>query len=395
MTFLAYPETEQQKKILALTSDLADTFAERAAKHDWEGSFPYENFADLHKAGYLTLTVPRELGGWGAPLVDVMLAQERLAQGDASTALITSMHLSHVARFAEVLAGQSSDFFTPICQAIVQDGALVNVAATEPGTGSPSRGGRPQTTARRQPDGSWRISGRKTFTTGSPVLHFFIVSCAIEDESGLEAITAPKGSFVVVRGTPGMHVKETWNTVGMRESGSHDLLLEDVQVGPEAYVEAYVPSDTMGQARQSAWSFLTVVVYLGIAQGARNFAVQFAKNRRPSSLNQPISTIPHIQEKVAKMDLALLQSKAVLYSVAEQYTADSNSVQPAQFAAAKYLVTNHAAEVTDLAMRLVGGASLSLNFPVQRYYRDVRAGFNHPPMDDVTLSMLAKQAFEL
>jgi alkylation response protein AidB-like acyl-CoA dehydrogenase len=226
-------------------------------------------------------------------------------------------------------------------------------------------------------------------------LHFFIVSCAIEDESGLEPITAPKGSFLIVRDTPGMRVDETWSTVGMRESGSHDLLLDDVHVGPDAYVEAQVPSDTVSQARQSAWSFLTVSVYLGIAQGARDFAVQFARHRRPNSLNQSIASIPHIQDKVAKMELALLQSKAVLYGVAEQYSADPESVQPAQFGAAKYLVTNHAVEITDLAMRLVGGAGLSLSLPVQRYYRDVRAGFNHPPQDDATISMLAKQALEL
>ncbi len=395
MTFLAYPETEQQKKIVALTGELADTFAERAKKHDWEGSFPYENFADLHRAGYLTLTVPRELGGWGAPLIDVMLAQQRLAQGDASTALVTSMHLSHVARFGESEPGRSSEFFTQVCRSVVQDGALLNVAATEPATGSPSRGGRPQTTARRQMDGSWRISGRKTFTTGSPVLQLFIVSCAIEDESGLELIEATKGSFLILRGTPGLHVEETWNSLGMRESGSNDLILEDVHVGPEAYVEAQVPADTISQARQSAWSFLTVAVYLGIAQAARDFAVQFAKNRRPNSLNQPIATIPHIQEKVAKMDLALIQSKALLYGVAEQYSADPASVLAAQFGAAKYVVTNHAVTVVDLAMRLVGGASLSLNFPLQRYYRDVRAGFNHPPQDDATIGMLAKQAFDL
>jgi alkylation response protein AidB-like acyl-CoA dehydrogenase len=181
----------------------------------------------------------------------------------------------------------------------------------------------------------------------------------------------------------------------MRESGSHDLILEEVHVGPEAYIEAQVPADTIGQTRQTAWSFLTVAVYLGIAQAARDFAVHFAKNRRPNSLAHSIANLPHIQDKVAKMDLALLQSKAVLYSVAEQYSTDSTSVQLAQFGAAKYLVTNHAATITDLAMRLVGGASLSLSLPLQRYYRDVRAGFNHPPQDDAAITMLAKQALDL
>ncbi|HTK10599.1 MAG TPA: acyl-CoA dehydrogenase, partial [Ktedonobacteraceae bacterium] len=309
-------------------------------------------------------------------------------------ALVMSMHHAHIARFAQATQGKYSDFFTRICQAVVQDGAIINTAATEPATGSPSRGGLPQTTATRQPDGSWRITGRKTFTTGSPVLHFFVVSCAIEDESGLEPLEAKKGSFLVLRDTPGLRVQETWNSLAMRQSGSHDLILEDVQVGPEAYVEAQITFDASMQMRQTAWSFVTVAVYMGIAQAARDFAVKFARNRRPNSINQSIATIPHIQEKVAKMDLALLQSKAVLYSVVEQYMADPTSVPAAQFGAAKYLATNHALEITELAMRLVGGASLSLNLPLQRYYRDVRAGFNHPPQDDVTISMLAKLALE-
>src|SRR5258708_26928668 len=127
--------------------------------------------------------------------------------------------------------------------------------------------------------------------------------------------------------------------------------------------------------------------------GARNEEVRFAKSRRPNSLNQPISILPHIQEKVAKMDLALMQSEAVLFGLAEQCLRDPASIPASRFAAAKYLATNHAVEVTDLAMRLVGGAALSLSLPLQRYYRDVRAGFNNPPQDDTTLALLSQEAF--
>jgi alkylation response protein AidB-like acyl-CoA dehydrogenase len=97
---------------------------------------------------------------------------------------------------------------------------------------------------------------------------------------------------------------------------------------------------------------------------------------------------------VAKMDLALLQSQALLFGLAELFPKDPASIPTSYFAATKYLVTNHAVEVVDLAMRLVGGASLSLNRPLQRYYRDVRAGLHHPPMDDATLKLLSKHAFE-
>ena len=134
-------------------------------------------------------------------------------------------------------------------------------------------------------------------------------------------------------------------------------------------------------------------VYLGIARGARNAAIRFAKNRQPNSLNQPISSLPHIQDKVAKMDLALLQSETVLIDAAMQALLTAGKMPVALLSTAKYLATNHSAEITDLAMRLVGGAALSLNLPVQRFYRDIRAGFSNPPMDDVTLALLSKQAF--
>lgn len=396
MIFSVYPATESQKRIVALAGELADTFAKRANEHEWAGTFPYENYRDLHEAGYLKLTIPRELGGAGANVLEVALAQARLAQGCPSTALITTMHLTHLVRLGAGTQGSGERaLFESICREVVEHGALINNAASEPATGSPSRGGRFNTIARRQADGSWLINGRKTYTTGSSILHFFLVTCTLADDAPAEAnlppLPAERASLLVTRETPGVRVEETWNSLGMRLSASHDLLLENVHVGPEALTTAlsHIPTDMQG-----AWGLPLAAIYLGIGQGARNAAVSFARNRRPNSLNQPISSVPHIQEKVAQMDLALLQSEAVLFGLAEQCLSDPSSIPAGQFAAAKYLATNHSAEVTDLAMRLVGGAALSLNLPLQRYYRDIRAGFNNPPMDDVTLGLLSKEAFE-
>jgi alkylation response protein AidB-like acyl-CoA dehydrogenase len=306
------------------------------------------------------------------------------------------MHFTNVMRLIEELPPED-EALQQICHAVVEKGALLNLAASEPATGSPSRGGRPTTTARRQPDGSWIINGRKTFTTGSYALHFIIVSCAIEDDSGdagLPALSADRGNFLLTNVTPGLRIENTWNSLGMRGSGSNDLIMENVHVGAEAHLNARMSQDPAAQGRLAAWGFPTTAVYLGIAQAARDEAIRFARRRRPNSLNQPISTIPHIQDKVAKMDLALIQSKAVFFGVAEQFSTDATKVTNGDLAAAKYVVTNHAVEIVDLAMRLVGGASLSLNFPLQRYYRDVRAGLHHPPMDDSTLALLAKRALE-
>lgn len=396
MGFSLYPTTERQKRIVALAGELAETFARRAAENDWAGRFPAENYRDLHQAGYLSLTVPQELGGWGADILEVLLGQARLAQGCASTALVTTMHLTNIARIgAGAAASDSTTLFERICRAVVEEGAMINNAASEPATGSPSRGGRFATTARRQSDGSWLLNGRKTYTTGSSILRFFLVTCSIEDDAPAEAnlppLTAQRASLFVPRETPGVRIEETWNSLGMRLSASHDLVLEDVHVGPESFTTVL---NNLPAHVQGVWGLPIAALYLGIAQGARNEAVRFAQKRRPNSLNQPISSLPHIQEKVAKMDLALMQSEAVLFGLAEQCLSDPASIPASRFAAAKYLATNHAAEVTDLAMRLVGGAALSLNLPLQRYYRDVRAGFNNPPMDDTTLALLSKEAFE-
>jgi alkylation response protein AidB-like acyl-CoA dehydrogenase len=399
MSFPAYPQTERQKHIVTIAQELAETFARRAAANDWEGKFPFENYADLQKSGYLTLTVPREYGGWGADVLEVTLAQYHLAQGCASTALVMGMHLTHIAR---IVAGQKGkedspdEIFERICHAVVEDGAVFNTAISEPITGSPSRGGRPSTTASRQPDGSWRINGRKTYTTGSSVLKLIGVGCSIVDEAEgqLPPLTAERGMFLLSGTAPGVHIEQTWNSLAMRLSGSNDLLLDDVYVEPWAYIEAGIPPRGATPEIMAAWGLPVAAVYLGTAQAARDEAIQFAKRRRPNSLDRPISSVPHIQDKVAKIELALLQSNAVLFGLAAQFVADPSSVPVSQFSAAKYLATNSAIEITDLAMRVVGAASLSLEGALQRHYRDVRAGLHHPPMDDVTLAQLARDALE-
>src|SRR5688500_4507461 len=96
------PLTPRQRELVELAGRLADTFAERAAGHDRENTFPVENYDDLHEAGYLKLTVPEELGGGGATLPELVLAQERLAMGDGSTALAVNMHVSPIGQWASV-----------------------------------------------------------------------------------------------------------------------------------------------------------------------------------------------------------------------------------------------------------------------------------------------------
>src|SRR5579859_5799960 len=111
---MGYPRTERQRGLMRLTATLADRFAERAAEHDRDNSFPFENVRDMHEAGYLALTVPEEYGGLGANVLEFVLCQQRLAQGDGATALAVGMHLANVGRLAETKEWPE-DRFSRLC----------------------------------------------------------------------------------------------------------------------------------------------------------------------------------------------------------------------------------------------------------------------------------------
>ncbi len=383
--FPHYPRTERQAEFMALADKLAVRAAERAAVYDRENTFPFETFRELQQSGYLALTVPQELGGCGANVLEVALAQERLARGDGSVALAATMHLGHVGMLAQTRAWPDA-LFERLCREIVTEGALINAAASEPDLGSPSRGGLPSTTATRTATG-WRLNGRKSWTSLAPALRYFTVMAAVH----VEGQQPYRANFLVPAGTPGLQIEESWDNLSMRATASHDLILADVELPDDALLPeagARIPSDPRG------WGLVTGAVYTGIAFAARDFAVHYARERRPNGLPGPIAELQTVQHRVAEIELLLLQSRSVLYSTAEAWLAhpDQQDKLAWQLAAAKYLATNNAIKVTDLALRVVGSAGLARSLPLERYFRDVRAGLGNPPMDDVALTTIGRAA---
>lgn len=389
MTILDAAYTDRQARFVALADDLAATIAPRAAAYDRDNTFPFEDFADLKNAGYLALTVPEADGGMGANLGEFVRAQGRLALGNGATALSSTMSLSTIGREAQFHAWPDG-IRARVFAGAVQDGATVNSVATEPELGSPSRGGRPNTTA-KQVEGGWLVNGRKTWSTLSPILTYFLVFAGIDGKE-------ETGDFLVTRGAVGLSVIETWDSLGMRATGSHDVLLEEVFV-PDAdvvRVGGMRKGADPGATDHRAWGALAVSsVYLGVAEAARNTAVQYATERVPTSLGKPIATLPAIQAKIGEIDIALLTARSLLWPVADEWDVSGGrrSGFAGRVAAAKMTATNTAVRVVDLAMRVVGGASLTKHLPLERYYRDVRAGLHNPPMDDVTLTIVGKSAF--
>ncbi len=190
--------------------------------------------------------------------------------------------------------------------------------------------GMPTTTAHRI-DGGWEISGRKTFTTLAPVLDYFVVLAAVGESE--------RGNFLVERGTPGLSVVETWDVLGMRATGSHDLVLEGVVVPEEARIVP--PSDRPpgdgGSGR--AWAALLLsAAYLGVARAAHDFTAKYAQERVPTGLGKPIAELEGVQESLGRMEIAIRGARPLLMDTAAAWDRDPTSrarLTP-DIAAAKY-----------------------------------------------------------
>ncbi|RKL67127.1 acyl-CoA dehydrogenase [Salipaludibacillus neizhouensis] len=366
-------------KMKDMLKDKIKVFQERSWKHDEEGSFPRKNIQDLREIGYTSLTVPKKYGGEEISLRLLVEFQKILGKGDGSTSLSIGWHMGLVKHLHEQQSWKE-EIYEAFCKDVIDNGALLNNAASEPATGSPTRGGKPETTAKDNGD-TWIINGRKTFTTMSPVLNYFGVSASIEG-------TDEVGNFLIPRESKGLSIEETWDSIAMRGTASNDLVLQNVSIKKELLVE----NINIGSKAANGWLLHIPACYLGIAEAAQQYAIDFAKSYSPNSIKGTIADLPNVKQKIGEMELKRLQSEHFLFSMATKWDESDHETRQqmkAELGAVKHAVVNQAIEIVDLAMRIVGAKSLSMKNPLQRYYRDIRAGLHNPPMDDMTIMLLA------
>ena len=368
------------KTAVSLAKTIAKEIEPRASVADKLAALPVEDVRLLQETGYTGLSVPKEFGGYGYSLLDCVAAQVKLAQGSSSTAMVAAMPI-------QVFGLQREDTnwrkaaYEKLCVAAAK-GALINAVASEPAMGSPSRGGLPATTAVPTADGSgWIINGRKTWVTGGEHLTHMLVYANVGNSMGI---------LVVEKDTPGLTWEHTWkDALSLRASDSNDVCFENVIVPCENLI------DTPKTAQPNIWFPLIMAsVYMGTAVAARNAVIQFALERVPTALGKPISTLPKIQRQIGEIDIALQAAQALLFAVAEEWTGkneDREAFLP-RIAAAKSMVTDTANKVTDKALRIAGGTSITNALPLERYFRDVRAGSMQPPSGDTALEMVGRAA---
>jgi alkylation response protein AidB-like acyl-CoA dehydrogenase len=351
---------------------LAREFAETAGEYDRTAAFPFINIERLRETRLAALVVPREYGGRGAGLTRANRVVNAIAQGEASTGLVLAQqYLFHGALRAN--PGFSPALKDRIFRSAAEEGAFVNSLRVEPELGTPIRGGLPATIARWTPTG-WALNGHKIYATGSPVLAWNAI-WARTDEAEPRV-----GPFLVPAAAPGFTIEETWPQLGMRASGSHDVLLDNVVVPFDHAADLKTVAElTSPDATQMAW---VAVLFSTIYDGAaRDWFVKFLRERAPTNLGAPLATLPRMQQAVGEIDSALCASRILLASIAERVDrGETPHLQESLYV--KYNVTKNALDAVSKALEFSGNPGLAQANPLERHYRDVLCARVHSPQND-------------
>jgi alkylation response protein AidB-like acyl-CoA dehydrogenase len=371
--------------VIPLTPDaaLAAVFATRAAEHDRLASFPHENFELLADAGMLSLTGSPADGGGGAGLSRVVALVGTVAEGCPSTALVLAMQLIHVH-----LSSRNPNWPASLRSLVGRsagEGALINALRVEPALGTPARGGMPETIARRIPEG-WSLSGRKIYSTGAPGLHWMLVYARTDEAE-------PRmGFFLVPAQSAGVTIEETWDQLGLRASGSHDVVFDGVIVPEANAVDVRAPAAWRPDPVQVAWNTLTIAaLYTGVATAARDWLVKFLRERIPANLGAPLASLPRMQEAVGGIEALLLTNRRLIADAAAEHDRTGG---PGANACnlIKTVAAENAIRAVEEALKLTGNHGLSRSNPLERHLRDVLCARIHTPQADAALLAAGKSA---
>jgi alkylation response protein AidB-like acyl-CoA dehydrogenase len=387
MDFALLPNTASGSHFVSLAEQHAADFATRADQHDREGSFPFENIEAMQRSGVMAACVPVELGGMGVEsLHDAILGINRIGRGDGSTAIATAMHvlstwaLTRAWRTATAAgdAPQAGQTASPLRQ--IAAGQLVLCSPqSEPGTDMLH----PLVEATKVEAG-WHLNGRKIFGTLSPAASLIRIVCRIRDTQS----SSRRAFASVPSGSAGMDIKNNWDALGMRASGSHDIVFQDCFV-PETALREDGPWGEWTErflSGQMAFNMGLVAAFLGIAEAARDLGVQTVTRRRRGPNSRSAAEGPAIQHLIAEIEIDLAAARAMLARTAtmadaffSRHPAGTASLGELHelmkdFQCTKWFVNRKAIEIVDRALTASGGAGYLSTNPLARLYRDVRAG---------------------
>ncbi len=357
-----------------IACDIGDAFAARAAMHDREGKFVTMNYADLKKSGLFSAGIPAELGGGGASHAEICAIVREIGRHCGSTGLSYAMH-SH-----------------PVCVNVFKHvrgdakatAALRKIAAKDlviAGTGAndwlASNGEAVEI------DGGYRVNAHKRFVSGGPGADLFVTSAVFDGDDGPEVI-----HFAVPMASDGIEIQSNWDTLGMRGTGSNDIVMKDVFVAAEAVV-ARRPVGTW----HPMWDVIVpvalpiiVACYVGLAEAAATYALQTASGK------------PHLAPAIGQMQTDIAVARLALDDMIR--TVDDYAFVPdlaitSDVLTRKAIAARSVKSAIETASEIVGGAGFYRGHPMERIVRDMRAFHFHPLPERIQQSFSGRVALGL
>lgn len=395
--------TTDQGRWKRLARKLAtDVLAPTAAATDRDGTFPLENMRAIGRAGLNALPVSKELGGPGETILTTVMVLEELAQGCASTAMAYCMHMSAVPLIASLVRDAQVE---QILGPIVRGEHFGSLAMSEPGSGN--RLWHMDSYAVER-DGGYYIDSFKSFATSAGQADYYVVPVRASDKHGPDDLSL----FVIDGADPRIKVIGKWDGMGMRGNSSTPIHFAGCQVP----VERRLGSPTCGFAWMFSYSLpiyqvCLSTVYLGIAQAAFDAALAHVRKRVHSDTNQTLSRVETVQRYIAEMKTSIDQARYLIYRVAqmsdnatvlfdELASSDlldevirANPDDPffIEVAQVKTAACSMVAEVTAKAFQVCGGTAYKRGHPIERAFRDGRAGSVMAPSDDTLKLIVGRQ----
>jgi alkylation response protein AidB-like acyl-CoA dehydrogenase len=348
-----------------LTDDMLQRFDERCPAYDRDNRFFQEDWDELRAAGYLNVALPTEYGGLGMTLSEVNRLQRRLAYHAPATAVAVNMHLYWIGTAATVHA--TGD---PSCDWMLERAAEGHVFAAGHGEAGNDLPLLLSTTKAERVDGGWEITGHKIFGSLSPVWTF--LGFHAMDASNPEAPQIVHG--FLHRDSPRYRIEETWDTLGMRATGSHTVVLDDVLIPDEA-VSLIRP----GNEWHPVWSTvvgaampLIMSSYVGVAEAAAERAVALATRRaaRPD-------VAPVVGRMLGRLTSARDSVRAMIDS-SRNLRFDNTLEHTATTLSRKSTATAAAIDTVSMALDAGGGAAYARGSGIDRLFRDVQGARYHP-----------------
>lgn len=339
---------------------LGTTFAQRANETANEDAFVAENFAALKASGLVEAGVPAELGGGGATIDELAEMLRILGYHCGSTGLAFAMHTHQVAIPAWRFTHQKVAAVEPLLKRIAAEKILL---LSSGGSDWIAGSGRAE-----KVEGGYKITARKVFSSGAPTGDLLMTSAVLDAEGQPPMVL----HFGVPMNSPKVKVLDTWRTLGMRSTGSHDIEI-DGHVVPDAGVAL--------QRKAGEWHPLFQIIatiafpliysaYLGVAESARDIALGMAKKRTSRG---------DVVDLAGRMETELAGARMAHAAMLDAVRLNAPSAQTVnQVMIGKTLMTRHAIAAVELAMELGGGASFYRAAGLERRFRDIQAARFHP-----------------